>query len=124
MPDCGDHPPACRRVVGEAFIKELEKQHVRLLVVSVGPQHLHLQVKLPNHEARQWDILGDCKRVASHAVRTTLPGKIWGRKGRIDTISDREHHEYLFRQYIPDHRYEGAWVWNFRDGVLFDPAAR
>jgi hypothetical protein len=117
-------PASLRCVVGEAMKEELDKFDLRLLVMSVGAQHAHFLMELPNDEGEQWRILGRGKRAASHAVRERLAGSVWGRQGRIETIGNRRHHEHVYKRYIPEHKGEGAWVWRVKEGVLFDPAAR
>ncbi len=114
-------PAQARGPAGSTIVAELDKQAHQLLVLSVAAQHAHMLVELPRDQAGQWDIVGDCKRVSSHAVGPWLPGRVWGKKGKIIPIRGRAHHERVYH-YIIEHADEGAWVWSFRNKVVFDPA--
>ena len=113
-------PSDLRAVVGQAFVDRLRRDGHRLLSLSVGGMHLHALVQLPLDLKLSKQIMGECKAVASHAIRATLPGKVWAHDGDFDRVTDPEHQRNVYR-YILRHADEGAWVWSFREtGQDFD----
>ena len=114
---------SARGSAGGAIVRKLEEQQRRLLAVSVGGHHAHLLAELPREEQERWDVLRDCKRASSHVVRKELSGRVWGGRGKLIAVKDRAHHQRVY-EYILRHASERAWVWSFRDGVVFDPAER
>jgi hypothetical protein len=61
-------------------------------------------------------MVGKLKRASSHAIRATLPGKVWASGGKPIAIRDRSHQLEVFK-YIQDHSKQGAWIWRFDQGV-------
>lgn len=74
-------------MIGEASIESLNDH--QLLVISVSGMHAHLLVE--------------------------LPGRVWEAGGKFKRVGDRAYQRRVYR-YILDHCFEGAWVWDFREG--------
>lgn len=70
-------PRRCRAVVGEAILLKLEKLGHRVLSISVSGMHAPVLVELPDDLRVIRHVVGQCKTVASHAVREVLPGRVW-----------------------------------------------
>ncbi|MDZ4688882.1 MAG: hypothetical protein SH850_27720 [Planctomycetaceae bacterium] len=103
-------PSALRPVIGEAVRERLEQESGRVLVVACGGQHVHVQVQLPDGDARH--PAGLAKRHATFVAHANgFEGKLWALKPKIVRIKDRTHQKNVY-QYILDHAKEGAWVWS------------
>lgn len=111
-------PKASRRAVGLALIAKLSKLDHRLLAVSVSGMHAHLVVELPDDVKAIRKVLGECKTVASHAIRNVLPGRVWGRDGDYEPLDDARHHLEGYRYVLKQH---GAWVWSFKGWERANP---
>jgi len=56
-------------------------------------------------------IVGECKTKSSHAIRETLPGKVWAFRGRFIRVKDQGHHRNTYH-YIRDQ--DDAWIWDYK----------
>lgn len=112
-------PLTLRAWIGRAIVQKLIRLGFRALAVSVSGNHFHILVELPIGLPEIKRIIGQCKGVASHAVRDQMPGTIWEAGGNFDPIKDREHQVNVF-YYIRDKQGPGAWVWTCRDPVPTD----
>jgi len=108
-------PKRARCDAGRSIVGKLEQLGHRVLAVSVGGVHAHLLVELPDNRAGMGDIAGRLKQASSHAIRETLPGRVWGCGGSFTRIADRQHHRNVYR-YILTEQKPGTWTWSFRDG--------
>jgi REP element-mobilizing transposase RayT len=109
-------PSELRAIIGKAVLAKLLALGYRVLAISVGGRHVHVQVEMPDHNATIKREIGLCKRASSLAVTKRLPGRLWQRLPGIKPINDHGHQENTFN-YIPKHAQEGAWVWSFREPV-------
>ncbi len=103
-----------RSIVGETILGKIEKQEHRVLAISVGSNHAHILVELPDNRSVVVAICGTWKQAASHKVREELPGNIWAEGGDPIPIRDEAHHRRVY-DYILRHRDEHAWIWSFKD---------
>ena len=105
-------PLDLRETVGRKIIEKLKRLQHRVLAVSVSGMHAHALVELPDDMPAIRSIIGQCKAVASHAIRDQLPGRVWGRYGSFKPIKDKQHqlntYKYILNQ-------EDAWVWSYKD---------
>jgi hypothetical protein len=92
---------------------ELQAQ---VLCVSLSSTHAHVLAKMPPGPVpRQW--IGRAKVAANFTGKDHgWTGKLWAVRSKIIPIEDREHQLNTFH-YILNHIDEGAWVWDFRDGI-------
>ncbi len=111
-------PQECRAIVGGAILKKLQKLDCQVLAGAVAGMHAHFLVELPDDMPTINHVVGQCKTVASHAVREHLPGRVWGRGGKFLPVDDPEHQKNVYHYIL---RQEGAWTWSFRDGEKVNP---
>ncbi|HUQ71785.1 MAG TPA: hypothetical protein VM165_19805 [Planctomycetaceae bacterium] len=103
-------PAALRPVIGGAVRERFEQKTGRVLSISCGGQHVHVQVQLPDGDARH--TAGLAKRHATFVAHANgFEGKLWALRPKIVRIKSRTHHGNVYR-YILDHVNEGAWVWS------------
>lgn len=108
-------PKRLYEVVGQRIVDKAEEQGYRLLVLSVAVTHVHALVELPDDYKLAKRVAGSWKQASSHAVRQTLPGRVWAEGGVPIDVRSRPHQTHLY-QYILDHAArEGAWVWQWRN---------
>jgi hypothetical protein len=70
---------------------------------------MHLLVKLPSSQTRQW--IGLAKKHAWFTVREVgWTGKLWAKRAKFEPVRYRRHLENALR-YIVAHETQGAWVW-------------
>ncbi|MBI1345699.1 hypothetical protein GC163_05360 [bacterium] len=102
--------PQWREVVGKALLERLQQQHGRVLAIACAAQHSHIQVQLPNVDARK--PVGIAKKHATFVAHAAgFTGQLWSARGKIVRIRDVAHQRNVYR-YILDHAREGAWVWS------------
>jgi hypothetical protein len=101
--------------IGRAILAKLEKKGIRVAAIAIGPERTHVLVELPDAIARVRVIMGECKASSSHAIRETLPGRVWGDGGKFKPVDTRQHQERAHK-YIWDHYDEGCWVWSVKWG--------
>lgn len=111
-------PRRCRAVVGEAVRRKLQKLGHRVLAISVSGMHAHFLVELPDDPRAVRHVVGQCKTVASHAIRRDCPGRVWGHGGSFQPINDRSHHG---NAYVYCLRQRHAWAWSAVRGVVRTP---
>ncbi len=111
--------PWLRACAGRAVVRDLERRGARPLVVSVGATHVHALAELPRDTPKAE--VGTVKRVASLALRGSMPGRVWSEGCTIKPIRDDGHQREVYG-YIRRHASEGAWAWTFREAVVNDPA--
>jgi REP element-mobilizing transposase RayT len=104
--------PAQRESVGRAIVAKLAAQRVEVLILAVSGQHVHLLAGLSMDRKEQQ--IGNAKRASSHALRSEIPGAVWGRRADVIVTIGDPADVRAFR-YIEAHGAEGAWVWTFRD---------
>jgi hypothetical protein len=106
-----------RQIAGRAMVERLLEMQIELLALSVGAAHYHLLGRFPNAQVR-WPV-GRAKKHASHLLTGVgLEGSVWGKKCRALPVKDRAHQLNVF-EYICNHAAEGAWVWDFRQGIYW-----
>jgi hypothetical protein len=110
-------PEEYRSVVGKKILKKLKEAGYQTLAIAVAGMHVHIQVELPDNLAMIRQIMGNCKRAASHAIRDVLPGQVWARDGGYKPINDKQHHGNVFHYILGQ---EDAWIWSFKDGFPDD----
>jgi hypothetical protein len=102
-------PTDYRETVGIALVERLQSLGGFVLTASVSKTHIHMLVKVPSHEARNWT--GLAKKHAWFEMRDAgWKDKLWAKRGKIQPIHNRKHQNYCFA-YILRHIHEGAWVW-------------
>jgi hypothetical protein len=103
-------PSALRPLIGGAVRDRLQQESGRVLAIACGGQHLHVQVQLPDGDARI--PVGLAKRHATFVAHANgFVGKLWGLRPKIVRIDSRAHQQNVYR-YILCHEEEGAWVWS------------
>jgi hypothetical protein len=103
-------PPALREIVGLAILEQLQRNHCRVLALSVGGQQCHAQFQGEDGDAR--DVFGHAKLHAWHALRKHgWTAKLWAQRPKVIRIRNRGHQRNLY-SYIVSHRDEGAWVYS------------
>lgn len=108
--------PKFRATIGQALVARFIGLGAFLLCAACARQHAHLLTKLPESEARNWS--GAAKRHAWFQAREAgWQGKLWANRGHEKPIADRDHQRNTYG-YILDHVHEGAWVWDYRRGVI------
>lgn len=100
--------PPQRVLVGTALVAKLRAMNVPCAVLACGSTHTHALIRVGELDAKP--VLGRAKQAASYAVRTEIPGKMWGGSSGVVRIGSVEHWTAAF-WYIARHRREGAWVW-------------
>ena len=109
--------PQWRAIVGAAMVAKLQKFELLLICLSLSGQHCHMLAKMPGGPVpRQW--IGRAKK-HSHFIANEKgwTGKLWAVRSKPNPIRDREHQLNAYH-YILRHVHEGAWVWDFRRGVI------
>lgn len=102
-------PKDYREIVGIALVERLQLLGGFVLAAAVSNTHIHMLIKVPDHEARHW--IGLAKKHAWFEIRDTgWKEKLWAKRGKIQPIQSRSHQRNCFA-YILRHIYEGAWVW-------------
>jgi len=100
-----------KKIVGLAIINKLTKEGFQILALAVATTHSHWLVELPSDEKKVRRIAGECKTIASHAVRLELPGRVWAAGGKFIPIKDRPHQQNVFHYILGQ---KDAWTWDFR----------
>ena len=101
-----------RPLVGNALRERLELAEGRVLTIAVSSQHLHLQVRLPDGDAR--NPIGLAKKHAwTLAKLQGHTGKLLGQRCKIVRIKSRAQQQAV-SEYILRHAQQGAWVWSER----------
>ena len=103
-----------RPIIGQTILNKIKDQKHRVLVISVGSNHAHILVELPDKRSSVGAICGTWKQAASHKVRKELPGHIGAEGGDPIPIRDKAHHRRVF-EYILRHRNENAWIWSYKE---------
>lgn len=109
--------PVLRKLVGR-----LKKEPFEVLTGSVGEQHAHLLVRLPDNLPVIRAIVGRCKRDACEAVKHEMTGSIWSAGGDFVPVETREHHRRVYR-YIYEEQEPQACTWSYKDDVYREPRA-
>lgn len=96
-------------ILGISLIERFQQLGGFVLTTAVTSTHVHLLVKMPRSEARQW--VGMAKKHAWFEMRNAgWNDKLWAKRGKVDQINDKKHHRNCFI-YIVKHFQQGAWVW-------------
>lgn len=110
-------PIECRPLIGRTIVEYLNRERHRVLAVAIAKVHVHLLVELPDHMALVRQIAGHAKRHSSRAIKSVLPGNVWGEGGKFKPVRDLEHQRAAF-DYILYEQGPEAWTWSYRDGSL------
>lgn len=114
--DAVELPTEWRAIVGQALVTRFVELSAFVLCAACAKQHAHLLVKIPANEARNWS--GLAKKHAWFEARANgYVGKLWAKRGHEEPVRDREHQSNAYH-YILDHIHEGAWVWDYKRGVI------
>ncbi|MEM9252591.1 MAG: hypothetical protein AAGB29_09615 [Planctomycetota bacterium] len=105
--------PTQRQIALDAMTEKTSQHHA--LAIAVSANHVHALTELPTTPAETRAIVGEWKRIASHALHHDLPGRIWARGCGLKPIADRDHQRRTFH-YICRHVDEGAALWRFDQG--------
>ena len=98
-----------RSATGTAVIGRLRQLGGFVCAAAVCGDHMHLLVKLPSSQTRQW--IGLAKKHAWFTVREVgWTGKLWAKRAKFEPVRDRRHLENVLR-YIIAHQHQGGWVW-------------
>jgi hypothetical protein len=98
-----------REVVGRAVKERLEDLGGLVIAVAACRQHLHVLVKMPSADARDWVAIA--KRHTWFVLRERgWKEKLWGKRCQLKAIRDRQHQLNAY-YYIGRHADQGAWVW-------------
>ena len=108
--------PDWRPIFGMALRDKLLLIGAQVLCVSMGRTHAHILAKMPPGPVpRDW--VGRAKKHSNFIGKDHgWTGKLRAVRGKVIPINDRGHQLNTF-QYILDHVEEGAWVWDFRNGL-------
>jgi hypothetical protein len=109
--------PEWRGIIGSAVRDKLQLLGAQVLCVSMGSTHVHILARMPTGPVpRAW--VGQAKKHSNFIAKEKgWTGKLWAVRGKVLPIKDRQHQLNVFR-YILAHMDEGAWVWEFRRGVI------
>ncbi len=101
--------PQDRKLIASAIVETADKEQLEIACLAVAATHVHLLIRCEENEPGR--SLGPLRRVSSHRVRHSIPGRAWARGHAARLIRDREHfhrtHEYILR-----HASEGGAVWS------------
>lgn len=94
-----------------AVVEKFIADQIEIVAASMTRDHLHVLVRCPDHEPREW--MGRAKKHSSHILRERglkPEGSLWGVRCKVDPVKDREHQLNVVG-YIRDHRDEGGATW-------------
>ena len=110
-----------RRIAGKAILEKLQALGAQVLCVSMSSTHAHVLAKMPPGPVPRM-LMGKAKKHAWFIARENgWEGKLWAVRCKVTPIRDRGHQVNTYH-YILRHLDEGAWVWDFRRGVLNEDA--
>jgi hypothetical protein len=89
-------PSELRPVIGTTLLQFFREKQVKLLALSVGEIHAHMQIQLIDNIVAIRRIIGHAKRESSRSVKKQMPGSVWGAGGEHKRIENRSHHENVF----------------------------
>ena len=106
-----------RKIIGSAVRDKIQLLGAELLCISMSNTHAHLLAKMPGQEVpRLW--MGQAKKHSNFIGKEHgWTGKLWAVRSKVTPVKDRPHQLNVYH-YILDHVDEGAWVWDFRRGVI------
>jgi hypothetical protein len=88
--------------------KKLEAMEVTTAALACHSTHFHALIRVGDEDAKA--VFGRAKQAGSHAVRSVLPGTIWGDSSGVRRIATFSDFASVF-WYILAHVEEGAVVW-------------
>ena len=103
-----------RPIVGLAILLYLRSLSFRVVAIAVGKVHAHVVVELPKDLAAVRQIIGECKRKSSRAIKERKPGTVWGAGGEFVVCEEKSHVKNAFEYVIYDQG-PGAWTWSYQD---------
>ena len=103
-----------RPIVGRAILKHLREEDRPVLAIAVGKVHAHIVTELPKDLAQVRQIIGECKRKSSRAIKNQHPGTVWGAGGEFVVCYDKSHLKNAF-EYVLYDQGPTAWTWSYRD---------
>ena len=108
--------PHHRPGIGQAMLATLRRLDTRVLALAVSGMHAHVVIECLDDRAAAKRVAGKLKQASSHAVRKTMPGRIWADGGSFIRVHDRAHQIEL-RRYLLDHARQGAWTWSYENAT-------
>lgn len=109
-------------VVGERLLKKIDSQALEVLAISVASTHVHILAELPDDYGGAKRLAGSWKQAASHAIRDSIPGRVWAEGGRPIKVNTPDHQRQAFIYILNHANKDEAWVWSFRERS--DPSSR
>ena len=100
-------PRELRAVVGQACLERFQTEDIYVHRLSVGGQHVHVAIDCLPDGIKQ--MIGRVKKVSSHRIRDTIPGKVWSHGCNVVPVQDEQHWRNVLR-YILDHA-RNSWVY-------------
>jgi hypothetical protein len=100
--------PNHQRLAGRAMVEKLDSIGVPVAALAIDAVHAHALIRVGADDAVA--VFGRAKQAASHALRSHLPGGIWGRSSHVVRINSREHGTNA-KNYILAHADRGAWIY-------------
>lgn len=91
------------------MVDKLESMPVTVGAFALDAVHAHALLKVGSADATR--IFGRAKQAGSHAIRTEIPGGIWGKSSHVVRIRSQEHGATV-RMYILDHEMKEAWTYD------------
>ncbi len=91
------------------MLEKLEAMSIPVRVLAVAATHVHALLRVGKLDAVA--IFGRAKQLASHRLRSEMPGTIWGEGSHPERIAGEEHYRQAV-DYICRHRLDGAWLWD------------
>ncbi len=101
-------PEHLRPAIAQALGTKFDEMHAPARIIAVTQTHAHALVRVGDSDAKP--LVGRAKQAASFAVRSSLPGQVWGGSCHVVRVhSDAHYHRIV--AYIDKHRGEGGAVW-------------
>ncbi len=101
-------PKHLRRTIADALGDKLLALERPPRIIAVARVHVHALVLAGATDVRPY--IGRAKQAASHAVRSELPGRIWGQRCHPVRIRNEGHYRRVV-DYIAAHSKQGAALW-------------
>ncbi|MFG0250985.1 MAG: hypothetical protein ACF8OB_19050, partial [Phycisphaeraceae bacterium JB051] len=96
---------------------KLDGLNHRYVIIASCAMHVHVLVELPDFLPELKKVTGQLKRTASHAIRHSIPGRVWARDGNYEPVETIEHQRAVY-DYLKRHK--KAYVWTQKSGVFFN----
>jgi hypothetical protein len=112
-----------RERIRDEFVASLQRRNLDVAIFGVDRVHFHLLACFPDHDPRRW--VGIAKREASHYCKQTgdaPAGGLWSAATECKPIKDQGHW-FAVRNYIADHRKQGAAIFQGIESPVHNPLA-